>query len=120
MPAVLQAELSLAIHISGQRALLACQLECNGQCGNKQGLLMPEVLLDIGWCLMQAGAGPLESRIPANLRANFSRAYLAQKVDGGRTRGEVRRAVEPALTKYHKACQQYQSKWRHLITSDSK
>lgn len=38
---------------------------------------------------MQAGAGPLESRIPANLRANFSRQYLSQKVDGGRTRADV-------------------------------
>lgn len=36
----------------------------------------------------QAGQGPLKSRIPANLRANFSPHYLAQKVDG-RTRAEV-------------------------------
>ncbi len=37
----------------------------------------------------QAGSGPLESKIPANLRANFSSQYLSQKVDG-RTRKEVR------------------------------
>ena len=37
----------------------------------------------------------MRSRIPANLRANFSPRYLAQKVDGGRTRAEVCSA--PAL-----------------------
>ena len=38
---------------------------------------------------LQAGSGPLESKIPANLRANFSSQYLNQKIDG-RTRREVR------------------------------
>ena len=43
---------------------------------------------------MQAGSGPLESKIPANLRANFSSHYLSQEVDG-RTRKEA--IPSPAL-----------------------
>ena len=41
-----------------------------------------------GMLWAQAGSGPLDSKIPANLRANFSSQYLSQKVDG-RTRKEV-------------------------------
>ena len=37
---------------------------------------------------VQAGSGPIESKIPANLRANFSSNYLSQEVDG-RTRKEA-------------------------------
>jgi len=37
---------------------------------------------------MQAGSGPIESKIPANLRANFSSQYLSQEVNG-RTRKDV-------------------------------
>ena len=37
---------------------------------------------------VQAGSGPIESKIPANLRANFSTHYLGQEVDG-RTRKEA-------------------------------
>lgn len=37
---------------------------------------------------VQAGSGPIESKIPANLRANFSTHYLSHEVDG-RTRKEA-------------------------------
>ncbi|BDA51050.1 probable non-heme bromoperoxidase BpoC at C-terminar half [Coccomyxa sp. Obi] len=53
------------------------------------GLQMAGNMMTHPWITLRAGAGPLDSRIPANLRANFSRAYLSQKVDGGRTRKQV-------------------------------
>ncbi|CAL8466172.1 g5708 [Coccomyxa elongata] len=53
------------------------------------GLQMAGTMMTHPWITLRAGAGPLESRIPANLRANFSRGYLSQKVDGGQTRAQV-------------------------------
>ena len=41
---------------------------------------------------VQAGSGPIESKIPANLRANFSTHYLSQEVDG-----RSRKEASPAL-----------------------
>ena len=52
------------------------------------GCAMAATTLRRPWITLRAGQGPLRSRIPANLRANFSPHYLAQHVNG-RTRKEL-------------------------------
>jgi pimeloyl-ACP methyl ester carboxylesterase len=52
------------------------------------GCNMATTMLRRPWITLRAGQGPLRSRIPANLRANFSPHYLAQRV-GDKTRKQL-------------------------------
>ena len=65
---------------------IQCLASASSACGGRITEHVDNVRISI--LSVQAGSGPVESKIPANLRANFSTHYLSQEVDG-RTRKEA-------------------------------